>query len=151
MQGKHVDALGELSKMCLILQVFPPEESSVCTLNNNLQKYFHWIFPLVLNECLFTVFFTPLIRCCFGWVDRGTFVLTLSAAIYDFWINLLGVSLQPEMEMVSRGLAKHLKLEQRKHLMFLFGKVCSEDSHGIAREALGLVRNPLTLFLQTLR
>lgn len=41
MQGKHVDALGELSKMCLILQVFPPEESSVCTLNNNLQKYFH--------------------------------------------------------------------------------------------------------------
>ncbi|XP_058771957.1 uncharacterized protein LOC131645761 [Vicia villosa] len=74
-QGKHVDALGELSKMCLILQVFPPEESS------------------------------------------------------------------PEMEMVSRGLAKHLKLEQRKHLMYLFGKVCSEDSHGIAREALGLIHS----------
>jgi len=53
---------------------------------------------------------------------------------------ILGVSLQPEMEMVSRGLEKHLKLEQRQHLMFLFGKVCSEDSHGIAREALGLVR-----------
>lgn len=74
MQGKHVDALGELSKICLLLRIFPPEESS------------------------------------------------------------------PEMEMVSRGLEKHLKLEQRKHLMFLFGKVCSEDSHGIAREALGLVR-----------
>jgi len=48
--------------------------------------------------------------------------------------------MQPEMEMVSRGLEKHLKLEQRQHLMFLFGKVCGEDSHRIAREALGLVR-----------
>lgn len=75
MQGKHVDALGELSKICLLLRIFPPEESS------------------------------------------------------------------PEMEMVSRGLEKHLKLEQRKHLMFLFGKVCSEDSHGIAREALGLTHS----------
>ncbi|GAU12075.1 hypothetical protein TSUD_00410 [Trifolium subterraneum] len=75
MQGKHVDALGELSKICLLLRIFPPEESS------------------------------------------------------------------PEMEMVSRGLEKHLKLEQRKHLMFLFGQVCSEDSHGIAREALGLMHS----------
>ncbi|KAK7343233.1 hypothetical protein VNO77_11823 [Canavalia gladiata] len=71
-QGKHVDALVELSKICLLLRIFPPEESSA------------------------------------------------------------------EMEMVSRGLERHLKLEQRKHLMFLYGKVCSEDSHRIAREALGL-------------
>ncbi|XP_027366350.1 uncharacterized protein LOC113872750 [Abrus precatorius] len=75
MQGKHVDAMVELSKICLLLRIFPPEESS------------------------------------------------------------------PEMEMVSRGLEKHLKLEQRKHLMFLFGKVCGEDSHRIAREALGLVHS----------
>ncbi|WJX21774.1 hypothetical protein P8452_11162 [Trifolium repens] len=75
MQGKHVEALGELSKICLLLRIFPPEESS------------------------------------------------------------------PEMEMVSRGLEKHLKLEQRKHLMFLFGQVCSEESHGIAREALGLMHS----------
>ncbi|XP_061360220.1 uncharacterized protein LOC133304225 isoform X2 [Gastrolobium bilobum] len=73
MQGKNVDAMVELSKICLLLRIFPPEESS------------------------------------------------------------------PEMEMVSRGLEKHLKLEQRKHLMFLFGKVCGEDSHRIAREALGLM------------
>ncbi|RDX73414.1 hypothetical protein CR513_46985, partial [Mucuna pruriens] len=75
MQGKHVDAMVELSKICLLLRIFPPEESS------------------------------------------------------------------PEMEMVSRGLEKHLKLEQRKHLMFLFGKVCGEDSHRIAREALGLMHS----------
>nr|KYP75396.1 hypothetical protein KK1_008124 [Cajanus cajan] len=73
MQGKQVDAIVELSKICLLLRIFPPEESS------------------------------------------------------------------PEMEMVSRGLEKHLKLEQRKHLMFLFGKVCGEDSQRIAREALGLM------------
>jgi len=73
---------------------------------------------------------------------------SLSAAACDLsCINMLlststycGISMQPEMEMVSRGLEKHLKLEQREHLMFLFGKVCGEDSHRIAREALGLVR-----------
>ncbi|KAK7270049.1 hypothetical protein RIF29_22926 [Crotalaria pallida] len=73
MQGKHVDAMVELSKICLLLQIFPPEESS------------------------------------------------------------------PEMEMVGRGLEKHLKLEQRQHLMSLLGKVCDEDRQTIAREALGLM------------
>ncbi|KAG4998792.1 hypothetical protein JHK82_029591 [Glycine max] len=48
---------------------------------------------------------------------------------------------EPEMEMVSRGLEKHLKPEQREQLMFLFGKVCGEDSHRIAREALGLMHS----------
>lgn len=33
MQGKHVDTMEELSKICLLLRIFPPEESSVCTLN----------------------------------------------------------------------------------------------------------------------
>ncbi|KAK7390713.1 hypothetical protein VNO78_18737 [Psophocarpus tetragonolobus] len=75
MQGKKVDATVELSKICLLLRIFPPEESS------------------------------------------------------------------PEMEMVRRGLEKHLKLEQRKHLMFLFGKVCGEESQSIAREALGLTHS----------
>lgn len=75
MQGKNVDAMVELSKICLLLRIFPPEESS------------------------------------------------------------------PEMEMVSRGLEKHLKLEQREHLMFLFSKVCGEDSQRIAREALGLMHS----------
>ncbi|XP_019427655.1 PREDICTED: uncharacterized protein LOC109335869 [Lupinus angustifolius] len=75
MQGKHIDATVELSKICLFLRIFPPEESS------------------------------------------------------------------PEMEMVGRGLEKHLKLEQRKHLMFLFAKVCGEDSQTIAREALGLMHS----------
>lgn len=37
MQGKQVEAMVELSKICLLLRIFPPEESSVCILNNNLQ------------------------------------------------------------------------------------------------------------------
>ena len=32
MQGKHAEAKSELSKICPILQIFPPEESSVCDL-----------------------------------------------------------------------------------------------------------------------
>ncbi|KAL1295559.1 hypothetical protein HN51_056425 [Arachis hypogaea] len=75
MQGKHVESMAELSKICHLLQIFPPEESS------------------------------------------------------------------PEMEMVGRGLTKHLKLEQRKHLMFLFGKVSGDNNHRIAREALGLMHS----------
>lgn len=43
MQGKHVDALGELSKICLLLRIFPPEESSVCSLNK-ICKYFSITF-----------------------------------------------------------------------------------------------------------
>ncbi|KAL4596894.1 hypothetical protein ACB092_12G196400 [Castanea dentata] len=31
-QGKHAEAKFELSKICLMLQIFPPEESSVCDL-----------------------------------------------------------------------------------------------------------------------
>lgn len=30
MQGKHAEAMLELSKMCLVLRIFPPEESAVC-------------------------------------------------------------------------------------------------------------------------
>ena len=30
MQGRHSEAVVELSKICLIHQIFPPEESSVC-------------------------------------------------------------------------------------------------------------------------
>lgn len=55
-------------------------------------------------------------------------------------------SLQPEMEMVAWGLEKHLKLEQRKHLMDVFSQVCDEGSHRIAREALGLVRFCFLMF-----
>ncbi|XP_054805207.1 uncharacterized protein LOC129308188 isoform X2 [Prosopis cineraria] len=73
MQGKHDEAKLELSQICLLLRIFPPEDSS------------------------------------------------------------------PEMEMVARGLEKHLKLEQRKHLMDIFAEVCGEGSHKTAREALGLM------------
>ena len=31
-QGKHAEAEFELSKKCLMLRIFPPEESSVCDL-----------------------------------------------------------------------------------------------------------------------
>ncbi|CAB4263497.1 unnamed protein product [Prunus armeniaca] len=72
MQGKHAEAVLELSKICLILRIFPPEESS------------------------------------------------------------------PEMEMVARGLAKHLKLNQRQFLMSMLVGICSEESQRRVAEALGL-------------
>ncbi|GMN63517.1 hypothetical protein TIFTF001_032582 [Ficus carica] len=76
MQGKHAEAMLELSKICLILRIFPPEESS------------------------------------------------------------------PEMEMVARGLAKNLKLEQREFLMDKLVGFCDEQSRKIAAEALGLMSSP---------
>lgn len=48
--------------------------------------------------------------------------------------------LQPEMEMVARGLAKHLKLNQRQFLMSMLVGICSEESQRRVAEALGLVR-----------
>ncbi|KAJ8755227.1 hypothetical protein K2173_019025 [Erythroxylum novogranatense] len=75
-QGKHSEAVFELSKICPVLQTFPPEDSS------------------------------------------------------------------PEMEMVARGLGKHLKVEQREILMNMFTAVCNEESHRSAAEALGLMFSP---------
>ncbi|KAJ9189267.1 hypothetical protein P3X46_000582 [Hevea brasiliensis] len=75
-QGKHSEAVLELSKICLVLRAFPPEESS------------------------------------------------------------------PEMEMVARGLGKHLKVEQRELLMDMYVSVCSEESHRSAADALGLMLSP---------
>lgn len=57
--------------------------------------------------------------------------------------------LQPEMEMVARGLEKHLKLDQREFLMSMLTRVCSEESQRRAAEALGLVRG-IILNLQLL-
>ncbi|XP_021833824.1 uncharacterized protein LOC110773604 isoform X1 [Prunus avium] len=76
MQGKHAEAVIELSKLCLILRIFPPEESS------------------------------------------------------------------PEMEMVARGLAKHLKLNQRQFLMSMLVGICSEECQRRVAEALGLNLDP---------
>ncbi|XP_004296731.1 PREDICTED: uncharacterized protein LOC101297340 [Fragaria vesca subsp. vesca] len=73
MQGKHAEAVVELSKICLVWRIFPPEESS------------------------------------------------------------------PEMEMVARGLEKHLKMDQREFLMSMLVGICSEESQKRAAEALGLV------------
>lgn len=47
--------------------------------------------------------------------------------------------MQPEMEMVARGLEKHLKMEQREFLMSMLVGICSEESQKRAAEALGLV------------
>ncbi|XP_074322583.1 uncharacterized protein LOC141659560 isoform X2 [Apium graveolens] len=44
----------------------------------------------------------------------------------------------PEMEMVARGLEKHLKLEQREYLMNLYVEVCGDETHRSVAEALGL-------------
>jgi hypothetical protein len=43
------------------------------------------------------------------------------------------------MEMVARGLARNLKVEQRELLMNMFMGVCSEESQRSAADALGLV------------
>ncbi|XP_058094069.1 uncharacterized protein LOC131240066 [Magnolia sinica] len=48
----------------------------------------------------------------------------------------------PEMEMVARGLEKHLKLEQREHLLKLLEGVCRAENQRIAVEALGLFVPP---------
>ncbi|XP_061994422.1 uncharacterized protein LOC133712333 [Rosa rugosa] len=72
MQAKHAEAVVELSKICLVWRIFPPEESS------------------------------------------------------------------PEMEMVARGLEKHLKMDQRRFLMSMLVGTCSEESQRRAAEALGL-------------
>lgn len=66
---------------------------------------------------------------------------------------LMDVNLQAEMEMVARGLAKHLKLEQREFLMNMLVGFCDEQSRKIAAEALGLVGlfgpySPALLFLK---
>ncbi|ERN20111.1 uncharacterized protein LOC18448521 [Amborella trichopoda] len=65
-QGKRSEALEELSKICIVHQIFPPEDDS------------------------------------------------------------------PEMEMLSQGLEKHLKVEQRERLFKLFVKVCGSQSQTIA-------------------
>ncbi|XP_019184663.1 PREDICTED: uncharacterized protein LOC109179633 [Ipomoea nil] len=47
----------------------------------------------------------------------------------------------PEMEMVARGLKKHLKLEQREFLMNTFKGICGESSGRSVAEALGLMHS----------
>lgn len=74
MQGQHAEALSELSKICLLHQIFPPEESS------------------------------------------------------------------PEMEMVARGLERHLKLEQREQIMNMLQGICHKENSRSLSEALGLVK-----------
>ena len=44
------------------------------------------------------------------------------------------------MEMVAGGLEKVLKMEQRVHLLNLFGEACGSENRKIAAAALGLVR-----------
>lgn len=72
MQGKHAEAKLEVSKICRVLQIFPPEKFS------------------------------------------------------------------PEMEMVGRGLEKHLKVEQREFLLNTFLGICGEENRRIGAEALNL-------------
>ncbi|XP_049370011.1 uncharacterized protein LOC125834905 [Solanum verrucosum] len=73
MQGKHSEAVVELFKICVIHQIFPPEEFS------------------------------------------------------------------PEMEMVARGLEKHLKVDQREFLMNSLLHVCGDETRRSVAEALGLM------------
>ena len=54
--------------------------------------------------------------------------------------------MQPEMEMVARGLEKHLKVEQREFLMDMLLAICGDGNCRSIAEALGLVR-PTDLYL----
>ncbi|KAL5991010.1 hypothetical protein ACLOJK_011916 [Asimina triloba] len=47
-----------------------------------------------------------------------------------------------EMEMVARGLGRHLKLEHREHLLKLLEGVCGSENQRVAAEALGLYDAP---------
>lgn len=60
---------------------------------------------------------------------------------------MMDVPLQPEMEMVARGLEKQLKYEQREFLMNMLLAGCGEECHRSAAEALGLVHPHVTIFL----
>ncbi|XP_042516097.1 uncharacterized protein LOC122090531 [Macadamia integrifolia] len=77
MQGKHSDAMEELSKIYRVHRAFPPEESS------------------------------------------------------------------PEMEMVARGLEKHLRTDQREFLLTQFMELCGVENQRSVAEALGLERKHL--------
>ncbi|MQL71138.1 hypothetical protein Taro_003450 [Colocasia esculenta] len=44
----------------------------------------------------------------------------------------------PEMEMVAAGLEKILKVEQRAHLLNMFGQTCGSENQSIAAAALGV-------------
>ncbi|KAI4334740.1 hypothetical protein L6164_013452 [Bauhinia variegata] len=116
MQGKHNEAKLEMSKMCLLLRIFPPDESSpqMEMVARGLEKH----LKQEQREHLMDVF----AKVCGDDSHRIA-------------REALGL---PQMEMVARGLEKHLELEQREHLMDVFAKVCGDDSHRIAREALGL-------------
>lgn len=69
--------------------------------------------------------------------------LSCSAEIHFILNDVIYVTpcmiLQPELEMVARGLEKLLKFEQREILMNMLTGVCSEESHRSAAEALGLL------------
>ncbi|KAK9159475.1 hypothetical protein Syun_005816 [Stephania yunnanensis] len=49
----------------------------------------------------------------------------------------------PEMEMVARGLERHLKIEQREQLLNLLQGICDAESSKSAAEALGLEHTDL--------
>lgn len=49
------------------------------------------------------------------------------------------MSLQPEMEMVARGLENHLSLDQRELILESLINVCGEETQRSFVEALGLV------------
>ena len=65
--------------------------------------------------------------------------ICISVCVNSNFILVGDLNLQPEMEMVARGLEKNLKLEQREFLMNMLVGFCDEESRRSAAEALGLV------------
>lgn len=59
------------------------------------------------------------------------------------------MSLQPEMEMVARGLENHLSLDQRELILESLINVCGEETQRSFVEALGLVRPFSTSFFKS--
>ena len=61
MQGNHTEALLELSKICLVHLIFPPEESSVCNL------FLAFFLKLPFKMIVMAMFFLILFRTAISW------------------------------------------------------------------------------------
>lgn len=89
MQGKHVDTLAELSKIGLLLRIFPPEESSVSTLTDNLQNCNS--FPsswmnIVLKLSFYNYSSLSMIRLGFSYLFIVILHLNWSCGYNSIWI-----------------------------------------------------------------
>lgn len=92
---------------------------------------FWW--SMIMDYLLFVVIFRVVA------ISRSQCSLHHSVRLFHVICCFIGMSLQPEMEMVARGLEKHLKVDQRESLMNSLLQVCGDETRRSVAEALGLV------------